>query len=60
MSLSCGILLLNQFTHRRGRLVPEVDAIAWTPFERVSQRCAKNMVKVLIKVSAHTVTRHRR
>jgi hypothetical protein len=24
-----------------------VDAFEWTPFERVGQRCAKNMKKVL-------------
>jgi 8-oxo-dGTP pyrophosphatase MutT (NUDIX family) len=37
----------SQFVDRRGSLVPEADAFEWTPFERVPQRCAKNMVKVL-------------
>jgi 8-oxo-dGTP pyrophosphatase MutT (NUDIX family) len=37
----------SQFRDRRGNLVPEVDAFEWTPFERVGQRCAKNMKKVL-------------
>jgi 8-oxo-dGTP pyrophosphatase MutT (NUDIX family) len=37
----------SQFRDRRGRLVPEADAFEWTPFERVPQRCAKNMTKVL-------------
>ena len=37
----------SRFQDRWGRLVPEVDAFEWTPFERVPQRCAKNMTKVL-------------
>ena len=37
----------SQFRDRRGRLVPEADAFEWTPFDRVPQRCAKNMTKVL-------------
>ena len=48
----------SQFTDRRGRWVPEVDAFEWTPFERISQRCAKNMAKVLTdKLSLEEVWR---
>ena len=37
----------SQFRDRRGRMMPEADAFEWTPFERLPQRCAKNMTKVL-------------
>ncbi len=37
----------SQFRDRCGRLVPEMDAFEWTPFERVAQRCAKSMTAVL-------------
>jgi putative (di)nucleoside polyphosphate hydrolase len=37
----------SQFRDRRGRLLPEADVFEWTPFERVPQRCAKNMTSVL-------------
>jgi len=48
----------SQFTDRRGRWVPEVDAFECTPFERISQRCAKNMAKVLTdKLSLEEVWR---
>jgi 8-oxo-dGTP pyrophosphatase MutT (NUDIX family) len=39
----------SRFQDRRGRLVPEADAFEWTPFERVPERCAKNMTKVLME-----------
>ena len=42
-----GCVCRSQFRDRRGRLLPEVDAFEWTPFERVPQRCAKSMAKVL-------------
>lgn len=40
-------LCASRFRDRHGRLVPEVDAFEWTPFNRVPQRCAKNMTAVL-------------
>jgi len=39
----------SRFQDRHGRLVPEADAFEWTPFERVPERCAKNMTKVLME-----------
>jgi 8-oxo-dGTP pyrophosphatase MutT (NUDIX family) len=42
------LICTSRFRDRRGRLVPEADAFEWTPFERVPERCAKNMTKVLI------------
>lgn len=38
---------ISQFRDRRGRLLLEVDAFEWTPFERVAHRCAKSMTQVL-------------
>ncbi len=40
----------SMFHDRHGRLLPEADAFEWTPFERVPERCAKNMSKVLTEV----------
>ena len=37
----------SQFRDRHGRLVPEADAFEWTPFDRVPERCAKSMTRVL-------------
>ena len=37
----------THFVDRFGRTRPEADAYAWTPFERVAERCAKTMGQVL-------------
>jgi putative (di)nucleoside polyphosphate hydrolase len=37
----------SRFVDARGRTLPEMDAFAWTPFDDVPQRCAKNMIKLL-------------
>jgi len=37
----------STFTDRFGRVVPEADAFEWTPFERIADRCAKNMTALL-------------
>jgi 8-oxo-dGTP pyrophosphatase MutT (NUDIX family) len=37
----------STFTDRFGRVVPEADAFEWTPFERIPERCAKNMAALL-------------
>ncbi len=37
------------FRDPRGRLVPEADAFEWTPFERIAQRCAMRMRRVLLE-----------
>jgi 8-oxo-dGTP pyrophosphatase MutT (NUDIX family) len=42
-----GCACSSQFRDRHGRLLPEADAFEWTPFERLPQRCAKSMTKVL-------------
>ncbi len=35
------------FVDRWGRERPEMDAFAWTPFDQIAQRCARNMTVVL-------------
>ncbi|HMC16970.1 MAG TPA: NUDIX domain-containing protein [Albitalea sp.] len=35
------------FCDSHGRMRPEADRFEWTPFERVPQRCARNMTAVL-------------
>ena len=38
-----GLVCESLFQDRRGRWVPEADAFEWTPFARVTERCAKSM-----------------
>ena len=42
----CKCLSLFEHPHSH-RMLPEVDRFEWVPFEQMSQRCAKSMVKVL-------------
>ena len=42
-----GCVCSSQFMDRSGRLRPEIDAFEWTPFERVTARCARSMAAVL-------------
>lgn len=35
------------FRDRTGRMRPEIDRFAWTPFDQVPQRCAKSMAALL-------------
>ncbi len=45
------------FRDARGRLRPEMDAYAWVPFDRVGERCAKNLAALLTKtISLHEVS----
>jgi 8-oxo-dGTP pyrophosphatase MutT (NUDIX family) len=49
----------SMFCDPRGRMRPEADAFEWTPFERVPERCARNMTAVLTqKLSLQEVARH--
>jgi inositol-phosphate phosphatase / L-galactose 1-phosphate phosphatase / histidinol-phosphatase len=41
------LVCTSTFRDVRGRLCPEIDAFEWTPFERVPERCARNMARVL-------------
>lgn len=44
-----GLVCSTHFRDFHGRLRPEMDAFAWTPFDRVGDRCAPAMVKVLTR-----------
>ena len=37
----------SMFCDSRGRMRPEADGFEWTPFERVPERCGRNMTVVL-------------
>ena len=39
----------SRFRDVWGRMRPEMDAFEWTRFERVPQRCARNMTRVLTR-----------
>ena len=37
----------TQYADRHGRMRPEMDGFAWTPFTAVAQRCAPSMARLL-------------
>ena len=60
-----GLHCRSEFRDFRGRLQPEVDAFAWTPFHRVTASCAPSLAAVLTRrlsladLEAHLLERTR-